>query len=212
MRISVPIYVQQRRSRSAIPPIAARPLFHPTPDKSGTELGRVIAALTDKLRVLLSELARNPQHDELLSWHHLESIGSKLVKLRLDLRDSTADLKLLLATMRRHGKSLAFSPSLPDLWFDLVRGESLETRAQEVYSAYFRQRRKEDPGYDVLRHSIEGKAWVDHVTIDVLPQVQSKQPADPLRAFLGRRRCLRWCGGTAQDQSMSELDRHRRSG
>ena len=46
--------------------IAARPLFYPSPDKSGAELGRVIAALSDKLRVLLSDLAREPQHDELL--------------------------------------------------------------------------------------------------------------------------------------------------
>ncbi len=188
-----------------VPPIAARPLFHPTPDKSGAELGRVIAALTDKLRVLLSDLTREAQHDELLSWHHLESIGSKLVKLRLDLRDSTADLKVLLATLRRHGKVLAFSPSVPGLWFDVGRGESLEARAQEVFQAHFRERRKEDPGYEVARHSIEGRAWIDHVTIDVLPQVQTKKPSDPLRAFLGGEdvsdgaaelrktsRCLNW--------------------
>lgn len=205
MRISVPIYVQQRRGRGAVPPIAARPLFHPTPDKSGAELGRVIAALTDKLRVLLADLAREPQHDQLLSWHHLESIGSKVVKLRLDLRDSTAELRVLIAMLRRHGRLLAFSPSLPDLWFDVSRREALESRAQEVYEEYFRERRKEDPSYEVACHSIEGKAWIDHITIDVLPQGQAKKPVDPLRAFLGGEdvsdgaaelrktgRCLNW--------------------
>ena len=185
MRISIPIYVQQTRDRGAAAPIAARPLFHPTPDKSGTELGRVIADLTDKLRVLMADLARNPEHDQLLAWHQSESIGSKVVKLRLDLRDSTAELKLLLATTRRHGKTFAFSPSLPTLWFDVLRGESLEQHATEVYESYFRQRRKDDPGYIVARHSILGKAWIDYVTIDLLPQVREKKPVDPLRAFLG---------------------------
>ncbi len=80
MRISVPIYVQQRRGHGAAAAIAARPLFYPSPDKSGAELGRVIAGLSDKLRVLLSDLAREPQHDELLSWHHAESIRGQLVK------------------------------------------------------------------------------------------------------------------------------------
>ena len=205
MRISVPIYVQQRRSRGVVPPIAARPLFHRAPDKSGAELGRVIAALTDKLRVLLSDLGRGQQHDELLSWHHLESIGSKVVKLRLDLRDSTADLKVLLATLRRHEKVLAFSPSLPDLWFDVGRGETLEARAQQVYEAFFRERRKEQPGYEVARHSIEGRAWIDHVTIDVLPQAPTDQARGSVARFLGgddvsdgaaelrkTSRCLNW--------------------
>jgi ATP-dependent Clp protease ATP-binding subunit ClpA len=205
MRISVPIYVQQRRTRGAAASIAARPLFHPSPDKSGAELGRVIAALSDKLRVLLSDLAREPEHDELLSWHHAESIRSQLMKMRLDLRDRTADLKVMLASVTRHGQLLAFSPSIPELWFDIRKGETLQQRAEEVYTAYFRRRRKEDPTYEVARHSIEGKAWVDHVTIDVLPQVRSKQPVDPLRAFLGGEdvsdgaaelrktsRCLNW--------------------
>jgi ATP-dependent Clp protease ATP-binding subunit ClpA len=111
----------------------------------------------------------------------------------------------LIATVKRHGKLVAFSPSLPDLWFDVHRGEPMQSRAQEVYEDHFRRRRKEEPNYEVSRHSIEGKAWVDHVMIDVLPQAQAKKEMDPLRAFLGGEdvsdgaaelrktsRCLNW--------------------
>ncbi len=132
--------------------------------------------------------------------------------MRLDLRDRTADLKVMLASVTRHGHLLAFSPSVPELWFDVRKGESLEARAQEVYTAYFRRQRKEDPSYEVARHSIEGKAWVDHVTIDVLPQVRSKQPIDPLRAVSGRRRRFRRRGRAEKNESLFELDRSGRFG
>ncbi|MFK8111261.1 MAG: AAA family ATPase [Rubripirellula sp.] len=146
----------------------------------------MIATLKNKkLRVGLSELARKPQHDELLLWHHPEAVNDKIVKLDLDLQDATASLRVMLVSMRRHGRILAFSPSLPDLWFDVEPGESVEDRAQQVYEAYFRARRKEAPDYPVERHGIEGKAWVDYVTIDVLPQAEPKAAPDPLRALLG---------------------------
>lgn len=185
MQISVPIYVQQRRGRTTSPPINVRPLFFEYPAASGSELGRVIAKLTNKLRIHLAELARKPRHDDLLSWHHPDPIHDKLLKLHLDLRDSTANLRVLMATLRRHDRVLAFSPSLQDLWFDIESGESLETRAEEVYQSYFRERRKEQPDYPIGPHSIEGRAWIDHVTIDILPQREVKKPADPFRALLG---------------------------
>ena len=205
MQVIVPIYVRQNRRRSSAPPIAARPLLFDHPATSGFELGRVIAKLANKLRVHLSQLARQTTHDELLSWHHPDAIDDKLMKLNLDLRDSTATLKILVASMRRHDRLLAFSPSLPDLWFDVANGESLEQRATEVYESFFRERRKEMGDYPVGRHSIEGKAWLDQLAIDITPQQEAKQAADPLRALLGGEdvsdgaaqlrqvgRCLNW--------------------
>ncbi len=185
MQITVPIYVQQRRGRTTTPPISVRPLFFEYPASSGSELGRVIAKLTNKLRVHLAELARKPRHDDLLSWHYPDPIHHKVLKIHLDLRDSTATLRVMMATLRRHGRVLAYSPSLPELWFDVENGESLETRSEEVYRSYFRQRRKEQPDYPIGPHSIEGKAWVDHITIDVLPQREAKKATDPLRRCWG---------------------------
>lgn len=185
MQIIVPIYVQQRRGRSSTPPISARPLFFGQPSTSGAELGRVIAGLANKLRVRLSGLARKRSHDQLLSWHHPDPINDKTLKLHLDLRDSTASLRIVLVTLKRHERLLAFSPTLPELWFDIEAGESLEERATDVYQAHFRQLRKEQADYPIARHGIEGKAWVDHLAIDVVPGREPKQPTDPLRALLG---------------------------
>lgn len=185
MQISVPIYVQHHRGGASTPPITARPLFFDHPNRSGSELGKVIASLKNKLRIKLSDLARGANHVDLLRWHETEPLKDQTVKLTLDLRDSTAKLRLLVVGIRRHGRQLVFSPSLPDLWFDVVDGESIESRAQEVFEAHFRQQRKESPEYPVQRHNLEGKAWIDRVTVDVEPGRDPKKPVDPLRAFLG---------------------------
>lgn len=185
MQISVPIYVQHQRGRTSTPPITARPLFFGHPSKSGSELGKVIATLKNKLRIKLSDLARGDNHEELLSWHEPELVQDSIVKLRLDLRDSTATIRLLLVGVRRHQRLLAFSPSLPDLWFDVIGGESIESRAREVYESHFRQCRKDSPDYVIQQHNLEGKAWIDQVTIDILPTREAKKTTDPLRAILG---------------------------
>ncbi|MCG8650691.1 MAG: AAA family ATPase [Pirellulales bacterium] len=185
MKILVPIYVQQQTRGHASAPISVRPLFFPSPTISGTTLGKVIVKLKNKLRIHLADLGRQPRHDELLSWHRPEPLDDQVHKFQLDLRDSTATLKVLLVGLSRHGRRMVFSPSLPDLWFDVEQHESLEVRAREVYEDFFQQRRKEDAGYPVQRHGLHGKAWVDYVTIEVVPGRPAKKPSDPLRALLG---------------------------
>ncbi len=205
MQIIVPIYVHQRRGRSSTPPIQVRPLFFEHPHVAGSELGRVISKLANKMRVHLSALARKPTHDELLAWHHPDPVHDQVLKLNLDLRDSTASLRIAVVTLRRHGRVMAFSPTLPDLWFDIEGGESVEQRATEVYQSYYRQQRKEIVDFQVDQHGLEGKAWVDQLTIDVLPQREATKAVDPLRALLGGQdvsdgaaqlrqvgRCLHW--------------------
>lgn len=205
MRITVPIYVQQRRDKGSAP-INAQPLFFAAPDKSGSDLGRVIAGITDRLRVLLAGLAREPNHKPLMRWHCPETLEYHTTKLHLDLSDSTAKLRLLMVVIRRENKTRwVFSPSIPDLWFDVRGDEDIDRRATEVYEEYFRAIRKEEPQYKVGASGIKGKAWIDYVTIDVLPSVRPPKKVDPLRAFLGGQdvsdgagelrktgRCLNW--------------------
>ncbi|MGB7342673.1 MAG: AAA family ATPase, partial [Pirellulaceae bacterium] len=184
MRINVPIYITQRKGDGGSS-VVAKPLFFARPERTGRELGRVIATLSDDLRVLLTEKGRSDSHAELMRWHHAESIWHQVTKLSLDLRDSTARLKLLLIVMERFNRKLVFSPSLPDLWFDVMPGEDVEQRAIEVYQSHFRQLVKELPSYPVAGHGIDGKAWIDELMIDVTPRSAPKESSDPLRAFLG---------------------------
>ncbi|MEM9586816.1 MAG: AAA family ATPase, partial [Planctomycetota bacterium] len=210
MRINVPIYITHRRGRGSRPPVTAQPLFETTPVVSGSHLGDVLSKLSQKLRVRLGDLAKTENHRELLTWHNETSIESTLIKCRLDLGDRSAHLKLVLAALRRYERKLAFSPSLPDVWFDVEPGESLLERATEVYQSHFRSIGKDFPDYPVESHCIEGRGWIDEVSIEVMPSFKTKKQVDPLRALLGGEdvsdggeqlrktgRCLNW--GDEQD-------------
>jgi ATP-dependent Clp protease ATP-binding subunit ClpA len=184
MRINVPLYITQHRSDRGSA-VLARPLFFSRPEKSGRDLGRVLAGLTNDLRVLLSDVARSDSHIDLLRWHQADPIQGQVVKLHLDLRESTAKLKVVLVTLHRFGRRLVFSPSLSDLWFDVMPGEDVQQRACEVYESHFRQIVKENPDFQVSKLSIKGKAWIDEAAIDVTPRSAPRTSTDPMRAFLG---------------------------
>ncbi len=185
MRIVVPILVESSRGESAGASIVAQPLYHTTPRVSGDQLGRVLAKLSLRLRSDLSLLAEGSQHEPLLRWHNIQPIDAKSLKLHLDLRDITATINVLLVTVQRHGRNIVFSPTIPDVWFDIEKGESLLQRATDVYQAHFRQLRKSNPNYSVVGHGTNGKAWVDQLVIDLIPRRGPREKVDPLRALLG---------------------------
>ncbi len=189
MRINVPIYLTRDR-HDGVQRIAVRPLFHPAPVATGSDLGRTIASFHSKLREYLTQASRGVNHRELTRFHDEEPLGHQRLNLHLDLGDHTEVLWVLIVLVGERDRKIAFSPSLPDLWFDVVRGESLEERATEVYQTHFRaalkgKSRFKDSGNSVQSCSIQGKAWIDVVTIDISPGGRVPPEVDPLRAFLG---------------------------
>lgn len=194
MKIIVPIYVRQSRraaSYRSASVVTVSPLLHRGPEVTGDDLGRALAKMTNVLRKQLAAMASSDRHDELWKWHHPEDVSGQWVKTRLDLKDRTVDLRLLVATMVHHDRRLAFSPSLPELWFDVERTESIEQRTADVFSDLLNQQIKSNPGVtsDALlmdgQLSLEGRAWVDHLTIDVSAATPKKSKIDPLMAMLG---------------------------
>lgn len=215
MKIIVPIYIRQNRSGSAshrgASVVTVSPLLRRQPEVTGDDLGRALAKMTNVLRKNLTALASGDRHDELWRWHHPEEIGSHWVKTRLDLKDRTVDLRLLVATMSDRDRRFAFSPSLPELWFDIERTESVQQRTADVFRDLLNQQIKSNPGVtiDTLlmdgRLALDGRAWVDHLAVDVLAATSAKSKVDPLRALLGGEsitdgaaelrkvgRCLNW--------------------
>lgn len=195
MKIIVPIYVRQSRRTAARyrsgSVVTVSPLLHRQPEVTGDHLGRALAKMTNVLRKQLTALASADRHDELWQWHHPEDVSGQWVKTRLDLKDRTVDLRLLVATMSDRDRRFAFSPSLPQLWFDIARTESLEQRTADVFCDLLNQQIKSHPGVtsDALlmdgQLSLDGRAWVDHLIVDVLAAASKKSKIDPLMAMLG---------------------------
>ena len=107
------------------------------------------------------------------------------MKLQLDLRDRIARCSFLFIRLTALGREIAFTPSLPDAWFDLRPGESLETRAAEVLTHHFRQLEKSDlPLARPERLSLDGDAWVAHLDLDVNTRQPTREEAEQQLAKL----------------------------
>jgi hypothetical protein len=84
-------------------------------------------------------------------------------------------------------RRLAFTPSLPQLWFEIERGEDLSSRAIEVLTRYFRGREKINgkavPNPEDV--SVKNKAWASTVEIEFDPPLLAKTPREEFRTMLG---------------------------
>lgn len=200
MQITIPVYVLQRRSRESSDSVEVRPLLHAELVVRSGDVGRAMNKLSQTLRNTLTSLAAQQRHDDLLRMHDERDFEVSTHKLHLDLRDGTADLKMLLVSAMASSVNtltqdvfprekvdyrVAFSPSLPRVWFEVQHGEQVADRAVEVFQDYFRQVRQDNQEYNVKQHGIEGRAWIDTITLDIAPNQTPKKEVDPLRALLG---------------------------
>jgi ATP-dependent Clp protease ATP-binding subunit ClpC len=187
MNITIPVYVEQVVQENAAPFYAARPLFFEQPAARHEELSRALAKLTRELRRALAELGNRARHDELAAYSFAPDVSESLLDLKLDLGKQTVKCRLLVASFAAFGRRVAFSPTLPDVWFDVARGESLAARAAEVFTHHFREQLKKErdgtPNPEQL--SVKGKAWATTVEVEVQPPQVAKKPAESLFASLG---------------------------
>src|SRR5262249_71333 len=109
------------------------------------------------------------------------------LSFNLELRRRRARCKFLFITFKSLGRKLAFTPSLPDLWFEVARGETLQDRAAEVLTKHFRDQEREDEHEAVPPEdrSRTGRAWVTPLEVDVYPAATFKPVDDTPFAFLG---------------------------
>jgi hypothetical protein len=103
--------------------------FFPQPRRLGEKLERVMQRLTDDLREMLLELGKAYRHDELARWTFAPELDVCRLDVELLLRQRTHRLRLLFVTFDSLGHRLAFSPAVPEAWFELARGETLADRA-----------------------------------------------------------------------------------
>src|SRR5207248_10635733 len=114
------------------------------------------------------ELAgKTDRHDDCARWTFGPSMTQHRLDLKIELRRRTAKVKYLFLAFRHLGKRLAFTPVVPDLWFDISRNSNLKTRAVEVLTDYWRQKEREDEEVQPENLSLAGKAWVQTLEISI---------------------------------------------
>ncbi|HEX4607086.1 MAG TPA: AAA family ATPase [Urbifossiella sp.] len=180
MRFRVPIYVAQSPAG-----YTARPLFAPRPTRTDDNLNRLLTKLVGEIVRAVEFEARAHRQDEVARWAFAPPLAQHRLPLEIELRRRAVKGKFLFVTFDHLGRRLAFTPSVPDVWFEVARGEQLADRARAALEEHWRtvERDADDPeGVDPAADALKGKAWVQ--VLDVSARVPAVvRPADPL-AFL----------------------------
>ncbi len=184
MNINIPVYVEGHPSREGPTEYQARPLFFAQPAVRGDRLDRLLSKLARELSQRLNVLGRQARHDELAAYTFDPRLQQQRLDLMLTLRRRTARCRFLFVVFRHLGRRIAFTPSIPDVWFDLARNELLADRATEVLTAHFRALEREDETNEVKpdAQALQGTAYV--TSLEVAARIAAVPPSKQEIKFL----------------------------
>jgi ATP-dependent Clp protease ATP-binding subunit ClpA len=185
MNLSIPIYVEGKPTPNAGTIYQARPLFCADPVVRGERLERLLARLAQDIGRELGALGRQQRHEDLSAWTFSPPLRTQRLDLTLTLRRRTARCRFLFVSFRNFGRRLAFTPSVPEIWFDLARNEALNARAAEVLTRHFRDRERDEGEVDPEALGVKGTAYVTPLEMSIRPPTVPPQPPRPRFLMLG---------------------------
>lgn len=189
MNVSIPVLVvEQKQLNSSLALQTVRPLFFPQMIEQAESLPRALNKLSNNLRQQIETLGKEARHDRVAEICFAPPLlDSKIVDLRLNLGAENFDCRYLFVRLAGFGKRLVLTPNVPDLWFELEKGEDLKMRAAEVLDEYFRRlervagRGSQNPS----AYNFAGKTWLSTIDFDVSLAQKFEPPTENFFAFLG---------------------------
>ena len=178
MRFTVPVYVQRTFKEEGSPGrYLVRPLFNNSMEEQDERLSLAVRRLAKDLRLRLRYLAKNREARALMEWSFCPAMEDHRYDIPVELRRQTIPCRFLVVAFKALDRKVAFSPSLPNLWFDVIRGESLQDRAIEAIGHHYREQERLNPKeIDPKSDGIMGKAFVTTIELEVkLPAVHSRK-------------------------------------
>jgi len=185
MRITVPILVHEQPGGDGLAAMfSVRPLFATSPIQRSDKLRRALNKLGSELYQVLQELGREPRHDLLAHWTFNPLLEETTVPLRVELGSGSYLRPFFLVGYEELGRKLFFTPSVLELHFEVLPGQTLEDRAAAVLTRHFRELEKDGAAVDVDKWALQGKARLTTLDVVLNPAALAKKPAPPRRALL----------------------------
>ncbi|HEY0458060.1 MAG TPA: AAA family ATPase [Pyrinomonadaceae bacterium] len=188
MLISIPVLATEyKQSNQPAPTVYVRPLFALRPVEQAASLQRALGKLAQSLREVLMNLGAEARHDEIANFTFSPYLSQNFLNFRLFLSNQSFDCKYLFVTFDAFGKKIAYTPNVPDFWFEMERGEDLQRRAEDALEEHFKtlERRDGKGSQNPSALSFTSKAFVTTLDFNLpLPQKFEKQEVN-LFAMLG---------------------------
>ena len=173
MNIRVPIYVEERKPEAGavqhVRPVTLRPLFIPRPIEQDVSLQRATARLANELRRELGRLARFARHEELAAYTFYPPLEETMLEFPIEVGKKRFALRHLFLILQAFGCRFAWTPSVPDVWVEIARGETLRDRVQEALAEHYRllERRFGSELVHPDETIVHGKAWITSVEVSI---------------------------------------------
>ncbi len=226
MDATIPIYVEISKGYGGADRYRCEPLFFDCEAGQDEQLSLALGQLSKHLRRILDRLSREPRHEPLMHCTFNPELSEHRLRLLIDLKSKPQRAKFYCVSFQGLGRTLAFCPRMPELWFEVEDPAKIESRAAEVYTDHFRklEREGESAGGIIDYISQGANAWI--TTIDLpLPTKQPSMkeqgsmaslfgggPMDGDTELLRVGRCLDWLYPDAlqrailRDREADELD------
>ncbi len=173
MNVRVPIYVEEQKPQAAgvqhVRPVTLRPLFFARPLEQDVSLQRATARLTNTLREELSRLARFARHEELAAYTFYPQLDETMLEFPIEVGKKRFVLRYLFLILQAFGRRFAWTPSAPEVWVEIARGETVRDRVQEALTEYYRslERRFGKEFFNPDENSVHGKAWITSIEVSI---------------------------------------------
>jgi len=173
MNVRVPIYVEERKAEAAefqhVRPVSLRPLFFPQPIEQDVSLQRGTARLTNALRQDLGALARLARHEELAAFSFYPPLDELMLEFPVEVGKKRFVLRHLFLILSAFDRRFAWTPSVPEVWVEVARGETIRERVQEALTEHYRLLERRF-GSEVVKpdiNTVHGKAWITSIEVSV---------------------------------------------
>jgi len=189
MNITIPVYIETTSAAPGkAPEYVVRPLFFPSPEARSPFLQSALNKLTQRLREIMVEAGKLQRHESLAAWTFNPETETRRCEVRIEVAKQSARLKLLIVLIRQFERRIAFTPTLPDVWFDVLPDQDPEDRLAESITEFLKKVSRDSADgmpTDLDRYSLKGNAWVSEIEFRINPPRVRKAPEEFLFAFLG---------------------------
>lgn len=197
-RLAIPVYTERQQQAGSSPEYAAAPVFFSDYGRSDPSESRALSKLETDLRRQLQECGDEQYHELPKAWSFSPELRGEKVRVHIDLRKHYRETQFFIVRFRQFDRWVCFCPKLPKINFELLRGQRLQDRANEVYSEYFRKLERGGEPCDPDEFASEGVARLSRIEIECLRNQVIAKPQEFRFSSIG---------GSGEMSGSAELER-----